>query len=270
VLIDIGNLVRENSFKSASNRETKDRINRLIQRFTESFLPTELVFLGSQKKDGTYPILKNRVYKNRFALSFGVGNNITFEIECSKLQMQVSSFDHTVAPVIPKRHMNRIDYMPVGICGNKPARNCMTIREILSICGLKMEDIEIVKMDIEGSEWDILDDGWQVFSQVPQFIVEFHNLDRIVDDNHSRLYESVIRRILRTHQVVYLSPNNFSGHVTINDKVWPFTIEALFVRKDLKSGIDLGEVPLEEHILNHVTNWKFGKNLHLLSWFHEK
>jgi hypothetical protein len=270
LLINVGNLVREYSFKSLSNRQTFKRIDDLISRFTESFFPTELVFLGSKRKDGTYPILKHRVYENRSALSFGVGNNITFEIECSKLKMQVNSFDHTVAPAIPKRHMNRISYMPIGICGKIPARECMTIREILSISELKIEDIEIVKMDIEGNEWEVLEDDWSIFSQVPQFIVELHNLDRIVDHDYGKLVKNVIRRILVTHQVVYLSPNNFSGHVMANDKIWPFTIEALFVRKDLKLGVNMAQAPLKEYILDHVTNWKFGKNLHLLSWFHEE
>jgi hypothetical protein len=106
------------------------------------------------------------------------------------------------------------------------------VKDILTNAG-PQEDY-ILKMDIEGAEWDFfLDSTSDDLAKFRQLVVEFHWLNNIVDS--TEWYDkivSVFSKIGNTHNLVILHGNNHSPTFEYEDLTIPDVIEVLFLRKD--------------------------------------
>jgi FkbM family methyltransferase len=155
-------------------------------------------YFGSQNNGWT--IDPNILPKNGRCFSFGVGEDISFETELLKtIECEVHAFDPT--PTVNDRVLaeaakhgiafHRIGLAPFDGRGNfvpagtrmyrlvptaqpEPDRSC-EVRRIETIHRqLGGGRIDILKLDVEGAEFDLIDDLCAIEKDVVQLLVEFH------------------------------------------------------------------------------------------------
>lgn len=91
----------------------------------------------------------------------------------------------------------------------------------------------ILQMDIEGDEYAVLNSApSELLRRFRTMIIEFHDFHFLVRPNLFNHVSKGIRRILETHRVVHIHPNNCSPMFRLGEIEIPPTIEITFYRKD--------------------------------------
>lgn len=91
----------------------------------------------------------------------------------------------------------------------------------------------ILQMDIEGAEYRvILDTSDTVLQSFRIMLIEFHGLDRLFCGFSSPLIQATFRKLLRTHDIVHIHPNNAARPRKRGQIVIPPVMEFTFLRRD--------------------------------------
>ena len=144
------------------------------------------------RTDGGYVMLDDFA-RLQTAFSLGVGPNVDWDYAIAERGIAVHQFDHTVSGP-PKRHpgfhfnKRRIDAQASGDTDN--------LETLLERNGSTARFSNLLKLDIEGSEWALLaeaDAG--SLSRFPQILCEVHDLALVHDDKHFDLMMRALRRL---------------------------------------------------------------------------
>ena len=102
----------------------------------------------------------------------------------------------------------------------------------MSIC----KDL-MLQMDIEGAEYCVLlNMSERLQSKFRIIIVEFHGLQNIWENNFRQNFDSVLSKLLLTHEIVHLHPNNSTDLDSRFGVEIPCMMEFTFYRKDCIKG----------------------------------
>lgn len=182
--------------------------------------------------DGGYVMVRGLTYKvpEKIAYSFGIGDDPGWDLEMAKRGWQVYMYDHTIDPQSLKFNDSHCHFFPIGVCGEIRMENCKTIGELLQDNGHENQRNMILKMDIEGCEWEVLRDlNEDVLSQFSQIVLEMHEL---TDLKIAPSVETVLEKLSHTHEPVHIHANNCSCVVSIADMSVPASLEVTYLRKD--------------------------------------
>lgn len=112
----------------------------------------------------------------------------------------------------------------------------------------------LLQMDIEGAEWPVLLNISEAsLRRFRILVVEFHDIDRILDKTGFRTIANVFERLLQHYVVVHIHPNNWNGIVRKNDIELPRALEITFLRSDRSPAIGCDHAHTFPHPLD-VTN----------------
>lgn len=208
-------------------------LSHRIQDALQVKVPKNLTFsrIGS-KHDGGYVVVDDFLPTD-YLLSFGVADNVDFENVMSRIVSGIDMYDFSVASL--PRHVNKSRFFMEKVTSNH--------QHIFDRVA-EHKDL-ILKIDIEGSEWDFFDaisDG--NISRLKQIVLEIHWM---IDNEHISVPEcriDIIEKINKTHQIVALHPNNWSGTADIAGLIVPRVLEITFLRRLDYSFID-GTPPKE-------------------------
>ena len=91
----------------------------------------------------------------------------------------------------------------------------------------------LLKMDVEGAEYPILQDvREQTLAKFRIIIIEFHYIDQIFDRNEFASIKQVFDKLLKQFYIVHIHPNN-SGHISARNGIEvPTVLEFTFFRRD--------------------------------------
>jgi len=91
----------------------------------------------------------------------------------------------------------------------------------------------LLQMDIEGAEWPVLlNASAAVLRRFRIMVIEFHDLERLMDEHALPIIAGVFARLLRDFHIVHNHPNNYGRTVHKGDLVIPRVMEMTFLRKD--------------------------------------
>ncbi len=91
----------------------------------------------------------------------------------------------------------------------------------------------LLQMDIEGGEYPtLLSTSESLLARFRIIVVECHHLFKMLDYVTFPFIEAAFRRVLRTHVVVHVHPNNNQGAITVGDMEIPDVVEMTFLRRD--------------------------------------
>ncbi len=91
----------------------------------------------------------------------------------------------------------------------------------------------LLQMDIEGSEYSVfIDTPTRILQRFRIIVVEFHRLDLLISAEMFEFYALVFKKLLDTHVVVHIHPNNNDGILLARGVKIPRTMEFTFLRKD--------------------------------------
>jgi hypothetical protein len=112
----------------------------------------------------------------------------------------------------------------------RPGPGLATLEELLArVRGADHQRWVLVKMDIEGSEYEVLAASRELWSHVAGLVIEFHELDRRWPE-----FEAEMAVLLRSFHVVHVHGNNNCGCVP--GTAVPLTLEITLVSRALCDG----------------------------------
>jgi hypothetical protein len=200
------------------------RINKILRLLQP--LPTNLDLaqrFGSLN-DGGY-VLINDLKKSDFLISMGVADDVDFELEISPLITGTHLYDFS------------IDDLPVPIPAGKFFKEKIggdgrtTFHDVV----LKTpNDLDLIlKIDIEGSEWEAIDhvDG-TLLNKFRQIVIEYHGLEQILVDEHYLQILRVLQKIDKSHFVLNVHGNNWGDTLSIENITLPSVFEVTYLRRD--------------------------------------
>jgi hypothetical protein len=179
--------------------------------------------------DGGY-VLVDCIKDSTFVLSIGVGNNITFDSTISNHVSRVIMVDHTV----------NIGNVPSNAWFIKkklvPFVKDNTLETSLPelINQVPLNSRIILKMDIEGNEWEILEslDG-AYLKKFDQMVIEFHGILEKAKKDSLDSMQNVIRKLLNFFDVVNIHANNYSSYQIFLNFPLVDVIEVTFLNRQV-------------------------------------
>lgn len=192
--------------------------------------------IGSEG-DGGYVLLDKGLEDIDVLYSYGVENNSDFErMFCENYSAIARLYDHTVdaAPV----ESNLLFFHKEGI-GSKKTKHCNTLENHIEQNKDKGKNM-ILKMDVEGAEWDTLPNiPDAVFGLFDQLVIEIHFLHSKTPQNKGdNLSESEIakknnalKKITQSYYLYHVHANNYSPLFYYNGLKIPNCMELTFVNK---------------------------------------
>ena len=213
------------------------------QRLVASIRPVQFHTLSLERlggpRDGGY-LFPKAEYFGIFglALGFGVGEDVSFEkaLLTSKRAKEVTLVDGTVTHIPPK------DYDPNMILLRSMLGESSDERTVSLEDALGNATDAVVKMDVEGYEWEVLDTTpIEVLDRIKVLVIELHCISDRGDGgggDQGKLKDAgrkllVLEKLKSVFHQVHLHPNPICGARSLkNGKNIPYCAEMTYVRRD--------------------------------------
>lgn len=190
-----------------------------------------------QRNDGGY-VMFDALQKETVdaAYGFGISQDWSWDEAIADRGIDVYMFDHTIEE-LPKGHP-RCHAFGVGVTGHQKGPALRTLRELLAEHGHTESRRLIMKMDIEGCEWDVFDQAAsEVIGQFSQIVVEFHRLTTAIHDEDTMIRMTrVFKKLNQTHQCVHVHANTTRVPLWVGPLVLPDILETTYVRRSDVAG----------------------------------
>lgn len=190
--------------------------------------------------DGGY-VMANDFDGVEVCYSIGVGPQVIWDEAMAGRNMDIYQYDHTVEAV-PAEHP-RFHYAKLGIGPNLDDPDLITLEKMLEDNGHAKSARMILKMDVEGAEWDVLD-GMRsnTLGRFDQLIVEFHGLEFLGQESFLLRADRTFRNIAHTHVPIHIHGNNYAGMEVVKGIPVPHVIEVTYARRDRFEFIENEEI----------------------------
>ena len=198
------------------NKNFKDTILHIFK----IMIPENKVFsrMGSYN-DGGYVTI-NDFSNNDYLISFGIAGNVDFENSISNIVFGMDLYDHSIDSI--PQYLNNYRFYKEKIGNNSQYVFDRVPNE---------KDI-ILKIDIEGGEWPFFESlSHEDINRFRQIIMEIHWGIQNEEINSPEIRLDILQKINKTHQLVAIHPNNWSGTCSINNVEIPQVIELTYLRK---------------------------------------
>ncbi len=173
-------------------------------------------------------------------LSFGVNDNDTWDLEIAERGVRVLQFDHTIERA-PSTHP-LLEFHKTMIAA-APGEGCATLPDLVRANGGAGPHDVLLKCDIEGDEWPMLDAcPPDVLARCAQIVCEFHDLQFLALDPFRQRAHRVFEKLNRAFFVAHVHGNNCTPMVNIANVPVPSTIEVTFVNRARCACEESGEV----------------------------
>jgi hypothetical protein len=204
--------------------------------FKKLFVPRECkqehlyrVGLTDKKNpDGSYVVHTPTFETVENVMSYGIGDNWDFEKECQSIGMSTHMFDAQISD--PE----------VGIPFFKENLSAEIFSEHLRQCGIDRREANLLKLDVEGAEWDFLANRMDlVYRHFSHICIELHDLIEEIPDGwevdelnkiwKKRMYSKllILRELFKNYWIVHMHANNHSPRYVD----FPDSLELCLVRR---------------------------------------
>lgn len=209
-------------------RTPATEVDELIRSLHPVDSGVELIRLGPDG-DGGY-LLPDDLGDIEYCFSPGVSTESGFEVDLAERGLQVFLADFSVDEPA-ELHPNFVfDKKYVG---------CLSNETFMSLDDWKdnkipgYEDDLLLQMDIEGGEFEtLLSTSSKLLAQFRIIIIEFHFLQELLNKPFFLLSSRVFEKLLQTHSVVHIHPNNCCGSIKSKGLEIPRLAEFTFYRND--------------------------------------
>ena len=208
---------------------------------------------GNPDFDGGYVTI-NDPRVNKIAYSFGINQDVTWDNDMANLGYQIFMYDMTIEDL--PYHRPEFHFFKQGI-GEKfdPVQKLDTLEHFLQRNGHENQRNMTLKMDVEGAEWDFLEQvDSKTLEQFDQLIFEFHWLLFGTDfEKQARMFV-LLKKLNRTHQLVHLHAHNTVSAVKYRGDFYPDVMEATYAKKDRYEFFD-ADIDLPIDLDRPINSW---------------
>lgn len=170
------------------------------------------------------------------AYSFGINDDVSWDDDMANRNYDIYMYDHTIDGLPMQREQfhfhkcgidSKVDDNPLSGPKN-------TLAHFIQINGHESHSNMILKLDVEGAEWDVLANiEEKTLRHFSQIVLEYHGLvsnsGKIAQD---KLLPS-LEKINTTHRLIHLHGNNMGPYIKWGNKLFPDALEATYVRRGL-------------------------------------
>ena len=181
--------------------------------------------------DGGYVMLDDFQRKIEAAYSLGIGSDVSWDESIACRGIEVFMYDHTIGR-LPRNHP-KFHYFKTGVTGSNKGVNLKTLATLIAENNHITCKNLILKMDIEGCEWDVFQEiSSSTINQFYQIVVEFHYLTQGVYESNHKIVE-VLKKINQTHQSIHVHANaNVASYpLWIGELILPSVLEVTYIRR---------------------------------------
>lgn len=181
--------------------------------------------------DGGY-VMIDRFEGIEAAYSLGINDDVSWDLDIAARGIRLFQYDPTIA-TLPEQH-ELFNWRPVWIGGGvDPEANMETLQSLIVQNGHEYNENLILKCDIEGGEWPLLQNTPnKVLRQFRQIVFEIHHLGFLSNPHHANNVRRAFLNLTASHHVVHVHANNFGSWQILGGIPVPETIELTLVRKD--------------------------------------
>lgn len=199
--------------------------------------------VGNRAADGGY-VMADDFQGITAAFSLGIGLDISWDLEMAGLGIEIYQFDHTVDEPAEVAGNSRLHFQSCGIAATtQPTAGMKRIEDILlDEMACHTGDL-ILKIDIDGHEWEVFDQmPPAVLARFRQICLEIHNpLGRPGDAATRARNLRVLRKLAAAFAPVHLHANNGGKVRELCGLQVPKLLEITYVRRDGQAFIDSTE-----------------------------
>jgi hypothetical protein len=201
--------------------EIADRVSNIKNLLkTSTPLNTKFIRKGSAG-DGGY-VIADDIKSNDYLVSFGIDNNVDFEKSISEYGCKSDLYD------------NSIEELPSYVKNSTFFKKTIGIHENEISLGKSLKNITediILKVDIEGSEWDIFSQvSLEDLSKCRQILIEVHWMQNLNDEYFYSKALTAFTKLRSTHTPVLVHANNNVPLMIMGNSPVPMVFEILYLR----------------------------------------
>ncbi len=188
----------------------------------------EICRVGNEN-DGGYVMLNDYASSN-IAYSFGIFDDVSWDKCMAASGLDVYMYDHTI-DALPEENP-KFHWEKTGITGLYDANEIQlkTLPMLLEENNHSNEKNMILKMDVEGAEWEVLGNlSVDILSRFDQILLELHGLNN--DDEYDVIVDG-LEKLNETHQLVHIHANNYGNYRMMAGMVLPDVIECTYLSKE--------------------------------------
>lgn len=178
--------------------------------------------------DGGY-VMAKPYSREKIAYSFGINRDVSWDMQMASEGYQIYQYDHTITR-LPEQN-EAFHWRKLGLTGMGETKSLKTLKTLIRENGHENESGMVLKMDIEGYEWDVfLNADADTLEQFDQITVEFHNLLSI---DMANKHLQVFRKLAESFVAIHVHANNYGMVYYCGDLLMPMSLELTFVKSDL-------------------------------------
>jgi tetratricopeptide (TPR) repeat protein len=210
--------------RSAATRQILETLRLLEPRRAVGF---EKIRLGSAA-DGGYVQLDDLGNISR-ALSLGVSTDDNWDVVLALKGIAVDQYDHSIASAPTSHRLLNFNRKKISAVGSDDS---VSLAEVVARHGRSDATDLILKIDIEGDEWDVFDqaDG-ETLARFAQIICEFHHLFQLRDERFHARARRVFSKLADHFCVVHVHANNYGAVSRVSGKAIPDTLEVSYASR---------------------------------------
>lgn len=189
-----------------------------LPKIFRPFQCNDIIRLGKDN-DGGYLVNKQDVLKSSRLISLGIDNDISFEADFVKYNdCRVDSYDDKVKPPFDS-----------FFTGKRSVHNAYIGQSGTPLANLidKSEQNVFLKCDIEGGEYDILDDLIEYTDVFSGLVIEFHEINDFTYFNELTNFMCKIKQ-----KLIHVHVNNNSFIIQDEKHYLPMVVELTFTSSD--------------------------------------
>ncbi|MFM1985957.1 MAG: hypothetical protein RIS18_174 [Actinomycetota bacterium] len=239
-LVQLQNKFEEEIYytSKAANPLFGKRVYELKKLLNLYALDQEIKWFGTHG-DGGY-LLIDDLSDSDTLISGGIGDNDSFEREIAPYIKQIQMFDHTIKNYKVPASNSKFHQLKIS------EHNGLNEISIEKIATDNPSEDYLLKLDIEGDEWAVLDSLETVFlDKFRQIIVEFHYFNRGIQFDFPRIVR-VLEKLMTNHSPFSIHANNHGKYMYFGDQSFPQTLEIGFARNRSY------ELRLEKEVSRHT------------------
>ena len=175
------------------------------------------------------------------AYSLGINDDVSWDIDIARLGIPIYQYDHTI-PGPPELHP-LFSWEPICISGYPTNEGQSTLEALLKKNGHSDSSNLLLKCDIEGSEWGLLQaTSNEVLRAFDQIVIEIHNMAHLLNEHDGNNARRSLMNLTKSHRVVHVHANNFAPVMVMGGFSIPNVLELTLVRKDAGEFVPSTEV----------------------------
>jgi hypothetical protein len=174
------------------------------------------------------------------ALSLGIDSNVSWDLAVAQRGIRVLQYDHTISGPPETHALFEFHRTRIACDGSDGTRSIEALLRDRKAAG---DQRIVLKIDIEGDEWQCLADADPALLELcPQIVCEFHHLHRLAEPEFAELAYRCFTKLCTGFFVCHVHANNCGNVYNLGNVMVPDTLEITFANRTHYQPVDSLEI----------------------------